>query len=400
MKTNIITRQDYLEKVIPYIDTPFIKVFTGVRHCGKSSILKMIAGKLQKDMSVQEDQIIRCNFDSLQYIDVTDKELFEDFYSKLSKDHKNYLFFEEIQSVNGWEKFINNIISNFNADIYMTSSQQFSENPDYIIFNVFPFSFKEYLILKSDMENAEEPKKEFENYIKTGGFPVVCLNSLSGEDADSAVRNIYNSIMFADVIKAGEVRKANQLERVVKYVFSNVGQNVSAKGISDYLKSKNIKVDNETVYNYLAMLEKSHLIYRCSRYDLKTKEVLKTQEKFYPADTILPESAGIHNEGSNALMENVVYLELGRRGYTIYAGKVNNNKICFVAEKDEEKIYIDFFEKGISEKDNNKKLKNLFEINDNYPKYILGTDLYNNTNYKGIKIMHIADFLVSENFAI
>lgn len=225
------------------------------------------------------------------------------------------------------------------------------------------------------------------------------MQKYSQDEIYTIVRDIYNSTIFSDIVKRGQVRKIDRLERVVKYTFNNVGNTFSAKSISDYLKSERRAIDNETVYSYLEKLEKAYLLHRCSRYDLQGKEILKTQEKFYLADNALRYSVlGYNDDSAAASLENIVYLELCRRGYTVYIGKTNDGEIDFVATKQNEKIYVQVTQEISSERTEKREYNRLLEIHDNYPKYVLRADEFTGGNYEGIKTMHIADFLLSSEY--
>ena len=243
------------------------------------------------------------------------------------------------------------------------------------------------------------PREELGNYIRLGGFPATHLQEYSQDEVYTIVRDIYNSTIFSDIVKRNQVRKIDQLERVVKYTFSNVGNTFSAKSISDYLKSERRSLDNETVYSYLEKLEKAYLLHRCSRYDLQRREVLKTQEKFYLADTSLRYSVlGYNSDTVAASLENVVYLELCRRGYTVNIGKTADGEIDFVASHQNEKIYVQVTQEIKTEKTAKREYERLLDIHDNYPKYVLLTDDFAGGNYEGIKTMHVADFLLSGEY--
>ncbi len=225
------------------------------------------------------------------------------------------------------------------------------------------------------------------------------MQKYSQDEIYTIVRDIYNSTIFSDIVKRNQVRKIDQLERVVKYTFQNVGNTFSAKSISDYLKSERRTLDNETVYSYLEKLEKAYLLHRCSRYDLQGKEILKTQEKFYLADNALRYSVlGYNADSVAASLENIVYLELCRRGYTVHIGKTNDGEIDFVATRQNEKIYVQVTQEINFEKTEKREYNRLLEIHDNYPKYVLGADEFAGGNYEGIKTMHIADFLLSSEY--
>ena len=269
----------------------------------------------------------------------------------------------------------------------------------YIAFRIYTLSFAEYLTFKRTYSAVGTPNEELGNYIRLGGFPATHLQEYSQDEVYTIVRDIYNSTIFSDIVKRNQVRKIDQLERVVKYTFSNVGNTFSAKSISDYLKSERRSLDNETVYSYLEKLEKAYLLHRCSRYDLLGREVLKTQEKFYLADTSLRYSVlGYNSDTVAASLENVVYLELCRRGYSVNIGKTADGEIDFVASRQNEKIYVQVTQEIKTEKTAKREYERLLDIHDNYPKYVLLTDDFAGGNYEGIKTMHVADFLLSGEY--
>jgi predicted AAA+ superfamily ATPase len=403
----MIDRPLYVDKIMAYVDTPFVKILTGVRRCGKSTILKMIMERLKTERNIPEDRIINCRFDSMEYEDMTAKQIYTLLKEKLSPAGKTYLFLDEVQEIKGWEKIVNSLASDFDVDLYITGSNSRMMSSEiatyltgrYVSFRIFTLSFGEYLMFKSKFANVGEPKTELANYVRLGGFPATHLQAYSQDEIYTIVRDIYNSTIFSDIVKRNQVRKIDQLERVVKYTFSNVGNTFSAKSIADYLKSERRSLDNETVYSYLDKLEKAYLLHRCSRYDLQGKEILKTQEKFYLADVALRYSVLGYNADSVASsLENIVYLELCRRGYTVYVGKTSDGEIDFVAVRQNEKIYVQVTQEINSEKTEKREYNRLLEIPDNYPKFVLTTDEFAGGNYEGIKTMHIADFLLSAEY--
>lgn len=403
----MIYRPIYVDKIMAYVDTPFVKILTGVRRCGKSTILKMIMEKLETGRSIPKDRIVYFRYDSMEYEDMTAKQIYAQLKERLSPDDKTYLFLDEIQEIKGWEKVVNSLASDFDVDLYVTGSNSRMMSSEistyltgrYISFRIFTLSFGEYLMFKEKYATINDPKKELANYVRLGGFPATHLQAYSQDEIYTIVRDIYNSTIFSDIVKRNQIRKIDQLERVVKYTFNNVGNTFSAKSISDYLKSERRTLDNETVYSYLEKLEKAYLIHRCSRYDLQGKEILKTQEKFYLADVSLRYSVLGYNDDSLASsLENIVYLELCRRGYTVNIGKTSDGEIDFVAVKQNEKIYVQVTQQICSEKTKKREYDRLLEIHDNYPKYVLTTDEFAGGNYEGIKTMHIADFLLSSEY--
>ena len=403
----MIDRPLYMDKIMAYVDTPFVKILTGVRRCGKSTILRMIMEKLKTERGIPDDRIINCRFDSMEYEDMTAKQIYTLLKNKLSCTEKTYLFLDEVQEIKGWEKVVNSLASDFDVDLYITGSNSRMMSSEiatyltgrYVSFRIFTLSFGEYLMFKSKFADVGEPKAELANYVRLGGFPATHLRAYSQDEIYTIVRDIYNSTIFSDIVRRNQVRKIDQLERVVKYTFNNVGSTFSAKSISDYLKSERRSLDNETVYSYLDKLEKAYLLHRCSRYDLQGKEILKTQEKFYLADVALRYSVLGYNADSVASsLENIVYLELCRRGYTVNVGRTKDGEIDFVAVRQNEKIYVKVTQEINSEKTEKREYNRLLEIPDNYPKYVLTTDEFAGGNYEGIKTMHIADFLLSTEY--
>lgn len=403
----MISRPFYTEKIMAYTDTPFVKVLTGVRRCGKSTILKMIMEKLQNEIGISVDQIVSMRFDSMEYEDMTAKQMFADVKAKLSENKKTYLFLDEVQEIEGWEKVVNSLASDYDVDLYVTGSNSRMMSSEistyltgrYVSFRIFPLSFEEYLTFRREYTEVKDVHTELADYIRLGGFPATHLRDYSQDEVYTIVRDIYNSTIFSDIVRRNQIRKVDQLERVVKYTFSNVGNTFSAKSISDYLKSEHRKIDNETVYSYLEKLEKAYLLHRCSRYDLQGKEILKTQEKFYLADTALRYSVLGYNPDSVASsLENIVYLELCRRGYEVNIGKTADGEVDFVAQRQGEKLYVQVTQEIRFEKTERREYERLLEIKDNYPKYVLRTDEFAGGNYEGIKSMHVADFLLSREY--
>ena len=403
----MIYRALYVDKIMAYVDTPFVKILTGVRRCGKSTILKMIMEKLHDECGIAEERIVSYRFDSMEYDDMTAKEMYQELKSRLCPQGKTYFFLDEVQEIDGWEKVVNSLASDFDVDLYITGSNSRMMSSEistyltgrYVAFRIYTLSFKEYLMFKSQYAAVDDIYKEFVTYVRLGGFPAVHLQAYDPDEVYTIVRDIYNSTIFADIVKRNQVRKIDQLERVVRYTFQNVGNTFSAKSISDYLTAERRSLDNETVYSYLEKLEKAYLLHRCSRYDLQGKEILKTQEKFYLADTSLRYSVlGYNDDTIASSLENVVYLELCRRGYTVHIGKSGDGEVDFVATRQNEKIYVQVTQRIDSEKTAKREYERLLEIRDNYPKYVLRTDEFAGGNYEGIITMHIADFLLSDEY--
>lgn len=403
----MIDRPLYMDKIKAYTDTPFVKILTGVRRCGKSTILKMIMERLKTERHIPDERIISCRYDSMEYVDLTAKDMYDQLKSRLSTEGKTYLFLDEVQEIEGWERVVNSLASDFDVDLYVTGSNSRMMSSEiatyltgrYISFRIFTLSFGEYLMFKRQYAPVSDAKTELANYVRLGGFPATHLQAYSQEEVYTIVRDIYNSTIFSDIVRRSQIRKIDQLERIVKYTFNNVGNTFSAKSIADYLKSEHHSLDNETVYNYLEKLEKAYLLHRCIRYDLQGRELLKTQEKFYLADVALRYSVlGYDADSVAASLENIVYLELCRRGYTVNVGKTDGGEIDFVAERQNERLYVQVTQEIRSEKTAKREYERLLEIRDNYPKYVLTTDAFAGGNYQGIRTMHIADFLLSTEY--
>ena len=403
----MIYRKTYMDKIIPFIDTPFVKILTGVRRCGKSTVMEMIKEELLQ-RGISKENIISYRFDSLENEEIdTASKLYKEIKRQVRKDEKMYIFLDEIQEVKDWEKAANSFLSDFGADVYVTGSNSRMMSSEistyltgrYVSFRIYPLSFSEYLEFRKTYADWNDIYSEFARYIRFGGFPALQLQEYSLDSAYTVVRDIYNSTIFTDIVKRSQIRKIDQLERIVKYTFSNTGQTFSALSLSKYLKSQNQAMDPETVYNYLSKLESAYILHRCSRFDIRGKEILKTQEKFYLSDPAFRFAVlGFNEDDVASTLENIVFLELRHRGYDVYVGKLDHNEIDFVAVRQNEKLYIQIAQEISSEKTKEREYGNLLSIADNYPKYVLRTDILTGGNHEGIKTMHIADFLLSGDY--
>ena len=397
----------YVDRIMAFVDAPFIKILTGVRRCGKSTILKLIMKRLVEERGIAPDQIVSFRFDSMEYDGYSAREMYALLKGTLAPQRRTYLFLDEVQEIEGWEKVVNSLATDFDVDIYLTGSNSRMMSSEiatyltgrYVAFRIYTLSFGEYLFFKSHYAEVGDPKQELAEYVRLGGFPGTHLQAYSQDEVYTIVRDIYNSTVFSDIVRRNQIKKVDQLERVVKYVFNNVGNTFSASSISAYLKSERRSLDNETIYSYLDKLESAYLLHRCSRYDLRGKAILKTQEKFYLADVALRYSVLGYNEDSVAAsLENVVYLELLRRGYEVYIGKTPDGKVDFVATRQGEKLYVQVTQEITSEKTEKREYERLLEIHDNYPKYVLLTNDFAGGNHEGIQTMHVADFLLSDAY--
>lgn len=403
----MIPRPTYIKKIQPYMDAPFVKILSGVRRCGKSTILRMIADEL-RGRGVPEERILTYNFDSMRYEDIkTARLLYEDLRPRLSPDGRTYLFLDEIQEVDSWEKAVNSLTTDFDVDIYVTGSNSRMMSSEistyltgrYVTIGVFPLSFEEYLMFRQQYAPIGDRNGELARYLRMGGFPALHLREYTPDEAYTIVKDIYNSVIFTDIVKRGQIRKVDQLERIVRFVFDNVGRTFSAASIARYLKNGQRSLDNETVYSYLRGLENAFILHRCSRYDIQGKEFLKTQEKFYLSDPAFRYSIlGYTPDSVAAMLENLVCLELLRRGYEVSVGKTGDDEIDFVATRQEDRLYVQIAQRIERDETEQREYGRLLEIPDNYPKYVLRTDPFAGGNYRGVRTMHVADFLLSAEY--
>ena len=397
----MIIREEYLKKLFTYMDAPIIKILAGIRRCGKSTILEMLHKELISK-GIDESNIICKRYTSFEIDDCyTAKDMYNDIKKEMINDNKYYLLLDEVQEIDGWEKAINSLLEDTNADIYVTGSNSKLMSSEistyltgrYVLIPVYPLSFKEYLDFKS---SSTKSKKDLLNeYIQFGGFPIVALGNYDEQSAYQIVEGIYNSVITSDITKRHNIVNFDLFNRVVKFIIENVGKTFSANSIVKFLKGEGRALSVESIYNYLEWLEKAFVIYRCRRYDLQGKSVLKTQEKFYLADQSLKYCImGFNPKSIASMLENIVYFELKRRGYEVYIGKLGTKEIDFVAMKRDERIYVQVCRTFPENSD--REIGNLLTIKDQYPKYVVTLDELSTGNVNGVKIIHLFDFLLKE----
>lgn len=399
----MILRPDYIEAVKPFMDAPLVKILTGVRRCGKSTIFEMIRQELL-ERGIPEDHIIMKKYTEMDIPDtITAKQMYDELVSRVEDDKRYYFLLDEIQEIKGWEKAVNSLLEGMNADIYVTGSNSKLMSSEistyltgrYISIPVFTLSFREYLEFKK--ESTQLYDKLLEEYIKFGGFPIIALGEYEQQSAYQIVDGIYHTVVSRDIVKRHRINKQDLFDRVVKYVIENMGKTFSASSISNFLKSENRKVSIESIYNYLRWLEQAFIIFPCERYDMQGKSVLKTQEKYYLADVSFRYALfGYNRKMLDGVMENIVYLELRRRGYDVYVGKNNTKEIDFIAIHKDEKIYVQVCVQ-IPE-NSNREVGNLMEIRDHYPKYVVTLNEMDVGIENGIRIVHLRDFLLAKQW--
>lgn len=398
----MIIRPNYLEKIKPFIDVKLVKILAGIRRCGKSTILEMLKQELLSH-GIDENHIIIRKYSNEDYDkSFTSKRMYEELKSLIIDNNKYYFLLDELQEINGWEKVINTLLENYNTDIYVTGSNSRLMSSEistyltgrYITIPVYTLSFKEYLAFKNNTNKSN--KELLQDYIRYGGFPLVASSNFDEKSTYSIVEDIYNSVVIKDIVNRHSITNIDLFNRVVRFIVENVGKTFSANSIVNFLKSERRTISVEAIYNYLEWLEKAFVIYRCKRYDLQGKSILKTQEKFYLADQSIKYSLyGFNPTSIASTIENIVFFELKRRGFDVYIGKNADKEIDFVATSRNDKIYIQVCKELPKESD--REIENLMEIKDNYPKLVVTLDDYACGNINGIKIVHLVDFLLNEN---
>ena len=399
----MIIRPNYINTLKTYRDVPIVKILAGIRRCGKSTILDMLRNDLLES-GITADHIISMRYTSEDFDDgMTDKDMYNGIKGQMTGKGRYYLLLDEVQEINGWEKAVNSLLENANTDIYVTGSNSKLMSSEistyltgrYVSIPVYTLSFAEYLKFKKS--DSRSPKELLNEYLRQGGFPIVALSNFDERSAYQIVEGIYNSVITNDITKRHNIMNFDLFNRVVKYIVENVGKTFSANAIAKFLKSERRSLSVEAVYNYLDWLEKAFVIYRCQRYDLQGKAVLKTQVKFYLADASLKYCIlGFDLKSIPSILENVVYFELRRRGYEVYIGKSGTKEIDFVAVQRDNRIYVQVCTRLPEESD--REIANLLEIKDHYPKYVVTLDELATGNVNGVKIIHLADFLLRNEY--
>lgn len=400
---DMISRDNYLQRLKAFKDNKLIKVITGIRRCGKSTLLELFKEYL-KGEGVSDDNIIHINLELMKYDDVRD---YKTFYNLITEKIKNndrcYLLIDEIQQVDKWEKAINSMNVEFNVDIYITGSNAYLLSSEistllsgrYVEIKMLPLSFKEYLEF-DHLPHDWTLEDKFNQYLKFGSLPAVPTLPQDNTTINEFLLGIYNTVIVKDVISRNNIKDIGLLEQIVKYVAVNTGNIISANKISGYISSQGRGETTKatTVSNYLDMLEKAYIIYPVKRYDIKGKEQLKNLAKYYVVDTgIRNMLMGYSDSDFGHVLETIVYLELIRRGYQVFIGKWYELEVDFIAVKQDEKKYYQVCLTLMDEKVKERELAPLKAIPDNYEKTILSMDKTYITDYEGIKFENIIDFL-------
>lgn len=401
----MISREIYMKRIRPFINTELIKVFTGIRRSGKSVMLELVKNELKKS-GVSDKNFLCINFEQFSNSELLDAKILHKRIVEFQKsaDGKIYLFFDEIQEVNGWEKCINSCRVDFDCDIYITGSNAKLLSGElatylagrYVEFVIYPFSFAEFLEMNRQKNSQIDKSACFMTFLKTGGMPF--LANFLGDDSakNQYLMDIYNSVVLKDVVKRNNIRDVDTLERIIAYAFSNIGHIFSATSLSKYFKSEKRNISHDTILNYLKFCADAFLIYKISRYDLEGKKVLTVNEKYYCADHGLREAVfGKNTQNIDQILENIVCLELLRRNFKVFVGKKDESEIDFIAERNGVKIYVQVAYLLTSEETVRREFSVYDSIKDNFPKYVVSMDEFDFSR-NGIIHRNIRDFLLGE----
>lgn len=399
----MVKREEYLKKIRPFMHKEVVKVLTGIRRCGKSVLLELIKKDLE-EQGVNQNHFLSVNFETGAFSYVKSAEETYHTVEKFIKTQKEkvYLFFDEIQELPGWEKVINSLMIDFDVDIYITGSNAKMLSGElatylggrYVEFKIYPFSFAEVLEALPEQSEAEV----FQTYLTRGGMPFLYQFPFDDESSKQYLRDIYDSIVLKDIVQRNKIRDVEQFKRVLLYFIAGIGTTFSAGNIVKYMKSENRTISAETLYNYLEYCQTACLLHMVTRADVLGKKLLKFQEKSYITDHGMREAVyGNNMRDIQQTLENIVYMELRRRGYDIYIGKAERQEVDFVAQKGSEKCYIQVTYLLASEETVEREFSVLEKIPDNYPKYVVSMDEINRSR-NGIKHMNIRKFLLLDSY--
>lgn len=403
----MIKRELYMKRIRPFIGSDLIKVMTGIRRCGKSVMLELIKQELIES-GVNPIQFISINFEDLSYSHLQTAKSLHDEITNRAKDidGKVYLFFDEIQEVKDWEKCINSFRVSLDCDIYITGSNAKLLSGElatylggrYVEFVIYPFSFGEFIELYRPINPDVSIQQCFQKYLITGGMPYLANIRYAVEPSKQYLHDLFNSVQLKDIVKRNKIRDVDLLERIIAYVIANVGTTFSARSLTKFLKSEQRTVAPETTLNYTKYCCDAYLFYQVKRVDLQGKQILSTNEKYYIADHGIREAVfGGNMRDINLILENIVYLELLRRGYKVTVGKTGEKEIDFVCDKRGDKLYVQVTYLLASEDTIKREFGAYDTIRDNFPKYVVSLDEFDMSR-NGIKHQNIRDFLLAEEW--
>lgn len=396
----MIERKEYLDKLIAFKDKQLIKVVTGVRRCGKSTLLKLYQQWL-RDHGVKEHQIVSVNFEDLDFEELTDyKKLYEYLKERLAEGKMTYIFLDEIQNVENFPKVIDSLYIKDNVDIYITGSNAYMLSSEiatlisgrYVQIEMLPLSFKEYMESTGSMEDRGV---KYTEYLMNSSFPYALNLKDQPDEIRDYLESLYSTIVVKDIVSRKKITDTMMLKSLLRFVFDNIGSPLSSKKIADTMTSNGRKIDPKTVERYLDSLAESYIVYQAKRYNIKGKQYLKTLEKYYVVDIGLRFMLlGNKDADAGHILENVVYLELLRRGYDVYIGKVDDFEVDFVAQNSKGTTY---YQVALSTRDEGtleRELRPLKAIRDHYPKVLLTMDEDPEAHYDGIRRINARDWLL------
>ena len=403
----MIKREIYMKRIRPFINTELIKVMTGIRRCGKSVMLELIKEELVES-GVSPDQFISINFEDFNYAHLqTAKALHDEITKSAAKiNGKVYLFFDEIQEVEDWEKCINSLRVSLDCDIYITGSNAKLLSGElstylggrYVEFIIYPFSFAEFLELYHSVIPDEPVQKCFQKYLLSGGMPYLANIRYEDDPSKQYLHDLFNSVQLKDIVMRNKIRDVDLMERIIAYVIANVGTTFSATSLAKFLKNEKRIVAPETILNYIKYCCDAYLFYQVKREDLQGKQILASNEKYYIADHGIREAVfGGNMRDINLILENIVYLELLRRGYKVTVGRIKDKEIDFVCDKHGEKLYVQVAYLLASNETVQREFGVYDNIRDNYPKYVVSLDEFDMSR-NGIKHRNIRDFLLAKEW--
>ena len=404
----LINRPEYLKQLIQNRDVDLVKIVTGIRRCGKSTLLDLFHQYLS-DEGVADDHIIHMNLESLRYRDLSDYLSFYDYVSgRIPKEGKTYLIFDELQAIEHWEKAVESFRLDFDVDIYITGSNAYLLSTEfstllsgrYVEIRMLPLSFKEFLTFY-EFDPAVSIEERFQRYLQFGGLPILREYRFNEARISQALEGIYSTVVLRDILQRNDGADQNMLQKIMLFLCSNIGSITSPNSIGHVLSNegelqKGKNVAGKTVDKYIAMLQKAFVFYAVGRYDVKGKQLLKTLGKHYIVDLGFRNMLlGYRDADRGHILENIVFLELLRRDYRVYIGKVRETEVDFVAEKPSDKLYIQVTESMQTPETRERELKSLRMISDNYEKIILSMDRSYIRSYDGIKSIYLIDWLLA-----
>lgn len=397
-------RPEYIKKVIPFIGKPVIKVITGIRRSGKSSVLELIQNYMFENESVEKRTILYINKESLRFAHIKNEiDLYNEATNLFNKVGKIRLFVDEVQEIDAWEKAIASLLSDGIADIYITGSNAHLLSSElatllagrYVSISIYPLSFLEFM----NFRKSDDKAKCFQEFLSYGGLPGIHHLDFEERSLFQYIGSVFDSIVLKDIIQRNSVRNSALLEKIMLFILDNIGSVFSANSIANYFKSESRKVSLETIYNYLSFLQTAFVVHKVQRYDIYGKKILEIQEKYFVGDIGLRNGIlGYKDRDISGLLENIIYLELCKRGYTLFIGKVENREVDFIATRGKAKIYIQVSYLLASESTIEREFSVLESIPDNYPKIVLSMDNVFPEERNGILWRNIISFLLNDEF--